>query len=257
MPIYGPYVIFVVISLLFFFIALIIRVNYKKERPVDDGKKLKIILVIIVLGYLIKLFLGWKLSNLYVQTLILLSLFVYLDYLIIVKKHSIKLLVYYSLIRIYSFGVLIIGFVLSLILFLFTAGYGGGALECVIFPQDSSYGEQKVYKNVYIYSNECTHDFIFKKKFLVFEKDVAKITGRYNNIFAEYRDSEIDPITGYINQEENIIYITGRNRRNHYIKLTILDNRTIQVEAIRPSSSPVSSSESIQLESSEKQLIKL
>jgi len=257
MPIYEPYLIFIAISLLSFFIALIVRLNYKRERQVVGGKKLKIILVIIVLGYLIKLFLGWKLSNWYVQTLILLSLFVYLDYLIIVKKHPIKLLVYYSLIRIYSFGLPIIGFVLSLIIILLTAGYGGGALECVIFPQDSSYGEQKVYKNLYIYSNECTHDFTFKKKFLVFEKDVAKITGRYNNIFAEYRDSEIDPITGYINQKENIIYITGRNRHNHYIKLTILDNRIIQVEVIRPLSSHMLSGEDIQLESYEKQLIKL
>ena len=206
---------------------------------------------------MIKLFLGWKLSNWYVQTLILLSLFIYLDFLIIIKKHPIKLLVYYSLIRVYSFGLPIIGFVLSLIIILLTAGYGGSTLECVIFPQDSSYGEQKIYKNLYIYSNECTHDFTFKKKFLVFEKDVAEITGRYNNIFAEYRDTEVTPITGYINQKENIIYITGRNRRNHYIKLTILDNRTIQVEAIRPSSSHMLSGEDLQLESSEKQLIKL
>ena len=256
MTIYLPYIIFIAISLLTFLTTLILRAKYKKERKIAEGKILKIIIIGIVLCYIIKIFFGWRFSNWYLQAVILLTIFIYFDYLTIIKKYPVKLLTYYNLIRVYSFGAPIVGFVLAMILAVFTAFYGG-VWGCKIFPQDRSYGVQKVYKNLYIYGNDCPFpSMIFKKRFLFFEKDVAEITGRYNNVFAEYRDSKSDPITGYISQKENVIYITGRKRGNHYIKLTILDNNTIQIEAIEPSSSPMPSGE-LQLEANEKQLIKL
>lgn len=62
------------------------------------------------------------------------------------------------------------------ILFMIVIWLGYGALAtCKFFPTDRSSGEQKVYKNLYIYRNEC-NGIAFKKKFLFFEKDVADVS---------------------------------------------------------------------------------
>src|SRR5690606_38219974 len=171
------------------------------------------------------------------------------DYLIILKKqYSANLKGMYFTLRFLSFGVPIILILGVILLAVITFGFGG-TFGCYAFPQDHSYGEQKVYRNLYIYENDCyphgSGGFTFKKKFLFFEKDVLIIssTDFLGNLTAEV------PPTGYISQDKDTIFITGkRYMPDHltHIRVTILSINSVQIESVSPLRYPPANGEKVE-----------
>lgn len=127
-----------------------------------------------------------------------------------------------------------------------TFGWGGSTSEYV-FPLNTSYGEQWVYRNLYIYKDERNSgSFAFKKKLLFFEKDVARISGTYMNVFGRTKRNN-DPITGYVNKniQDSIIYISGGKDIDKIVKrgieIIILKPNDIKIESFDPSGKVVKS----------------
>lgn len=237
MIIYEHYLIFIGISLFSMIIALILRKIKKNEKPIGRHEKLIRNIILCAVGYyLIKFALGWRL-NWYFEAILILTLCIYFDYLIIVKKkYSHKLQDIYYPARLLLVGIPIASFVIILFIGGLTLGFGYG-LGCFVFPVDRTYGEQRVYKNLYIYkSEECKNGFVFKKKSLCFEKDIANIGGNYGSTFGRDR-GEDDPITGYISRNKDTIFISGQNSRanyREYIRILILKNDQLLIQVIEP-----------------------
>ncbi|MBA5793509.1 hypothetical protein H1R17_09595 [Flavobacterium sp. xlx-214] len=260
MTLYVPYLIFIGISLFSFITAFIVRKVKNNKKTVGRHEKLIRNIILFAVGYyLIKFIFGWQLNWCFEAVLVLI-LCICFDYVIIVKEqYSHRLQNIYYPVRLLLIGVPIASFVIIFFLGGITLGFGYG-LGCFVFPKDRAYGEQHVYKNLYIYKSEdCREAFVFKKKLLCFEKDVANIGSYYGTTFGENR-SEEDPITGYISRNKDTIFITGKDiepRSPFHIRITILNNQKVQIEDISPISYPISEGETLQLESHGKKIIRL
>lgn len=259
MTLYTPYLIYIAISILSFIVFFIIRKVRKNEKMIGNGRLIKIVLAIVVLYFLVKIIFGWRL-NWYTEAVIIIGLCVSFDYLIILKKqYSANIKTMYFTLRFLSFGVPIILILGVILLAVITFGFGG-TFGCYAFPQDHSYGEQKVYRNLYIYKNDCyphgSGRFTFKKKFLFFEKDILTIssTDFLGNLTAE------DPPTGYVSQDKDTIFITGErympDSRKH-IRVTILSVNSVQIERVSPVRYPPANGEKVETVSYNKKIIRL
>lgn len=259
MPLYTPYLIFVLLSFLSFVSFFIVRKIWENEKKTGQYEKPIRNVIIIILGYyFVKIFFGWHL-NWFVESIIILAICLYFDYLIILKKnYSNRVKEIYYAFRLLLFGVPIA----SLVVIFFISGLTltfGFAFGCNVFPIDSTYGEQQVYKNLYIYRNDCSGHFTFKKKCFFFEKDVAEIGSHYGITFGENRREE-DPVTGYVSRQKDTIFITGKKTMpdsHRHIRITILTPEKVQIESVSPKSYPISEGETLQLESHNKQIISL
>lgn len=262
MTLYTPYLIYIAISILSFIVFFIIRKVRKNEKMIGNGRLIKIVLAIVVLYFLVKIIFGWRL-NWYTEAVIIIGLCVSFDYLIILKKqYSANIKTMYFTLRFLSFGVPII-LILGVVFFsLITLGFGS-MYECYAFPIDHSYGEQKVYRNLYIYKNDCYPDgvggFSFKKKFLFLEKDVLTIYGYYNIVYSGNWTAG-DPPAGYISQDKDTIFITGKSympdSRKH-IRVTILSTNSVQIESVSPVRYPPAIGEKVETVSYQKKIIRL
>lgn len=146
------------------------------------------------------------------------------------------------------FGLPLASFVLLIIFGALTLGFGFG-LGCFIFPLDHSYGEQQVYKNLYIYNDDCSHTFRFKKKILFFEKDITSIgrTGSFS-VFAGF-GHENNP-TGFVHQRKDTIYITGDKKlKDHttHLRIVILSPKKLKIETVDYEGNPGSLQKIIEL----------
>lgn len=263
MTLYIPYFIYIAISVLSLMTFLVVRRMGKNEKAVGNSTLLKLTIIIIVLYFLIKIILGWRL-NWYIEAVVTLSIVVSFDYLIILRnKYSTNLQGIYYTLRLFSFGIPIIYTFGSFIIAVISLGYGR-YFECVSIPTDRSYEEQQVYKNLYIYFDECRSEISFKKKFFFFEKDVASI---YSNSAHEvYLRSQIDPntaetpLTGYISYRNDTIIITSTKKmpktRNH-IRVVKLPENKMQIEYISPISYPPEPGEEVETESYKIKIITL
>lgn len=262
MTLYTPYLIYIAISILSFITFFIIRKVKKNEKIIGNGRLIKIVLAIVVLYFLVKIIFGWRL-NWYTEAVIILGLCVSFDYLIILKKqYSANLKGMYFTLRILSFGVPIILILGVILLTVITFGFGG-TYGCYAFPQDHSYGEQKVYRNLYIYENECyphgNGGFTFKKKLLFFEKDILTIYGHYSTVFSGNRTAG-DPPTGYVSQDKDTIFITGKDYMPDdlsHIRITILSSSSVQIESVSPVQYPPANGEKVETVSHQKEIIRL
>jgi len=237
MTLYIPYLIFIGISLLSIISALILRKVRNNEKPAGSHeKRIRNIILTLVGYYLIKLVFGWRL-NWYVEAVLILILCIYFDYLIIVKKkYSHKLKDIYFTARLLLVGIPIVSFIIIFFIGALTLTFGFG-LACFVFPKDRTYGEQQVYKNLYIYkSEECKNGFSFKKKFLCFEKEILTLGGDYSSYFVG-NPSLNDKITGDIERQGDTIFISGQDSRinyRKYIRVLILKNNQLLIQVIRP-----------------------
>src|SRR5690554_2980266 len=262
MTLYTPYLIYIAISILSFIVFFIIRKVRKNEKMIGNGRLIKIVLAIVVLYFLVKIIFGWRL-NWYTEAVIILGLCVSFDYLIILKKqYSANIKTMYFTLGFLSLGVpiiLILGVLLSEVI---TFGFGG-TFGCSAFHQYHSYGEQKVNRNLYIYKNDCYPDevscFSFKKKFLFLEKDVLTIYGYYNIVFSGNWTAE-DPPAGYISQDKDTIFITGKSYMPDdlsHIRVTILSTNSVQIESVSPVRYPPANGEKVETVSYNKKIIRL
>lgn len=228
MTLYKPYLIYIAISLISFIGSFVIRKLIIKERIPANDKYIKRIVIPICIYFLVKLFFGWRL-NWFTETTILLILFVCFDYFIIIKnKYSSNTQWIYYLIRYCSFGLPFVSFIVLFFMIVISLGYGALA-TCKFFPTDRSSGEQKVYKNLYIYRNEC-NGIAFKKKFLFFEKDVADIS--IDEIYNKGIQNN-SGFTGYIHRTPKMIYITADKNIDssyQYIKIVPLPENEVLIE---------------------------
>lgn len=236
MTLYKAYLIYIALSFLSFAGAFAARKLRKKERQISRYEKLIINVIICVIAYyLIKVVFGWR-FNWYAEAAIMLSTCVYFDYLIIVQKQfSRKLKDIYYAARLLLLGIPIASFVIIFFIGGLTLTFGF-AFGCFIFPTDRTYGEQQVYKNLYIYKNECKDGFSFKKKFLFFEKDIVTFKGNYSSYFVG-NPTLHDKITGNIEKHGDTIFISGKESRTKYrkyIRVLILKNDQLLIQIIRP-----------------------
>jgi|SRR5690554_1692154 len=235
MTIDGNWHIFLVFSTLSLIISLFAR-RFKVVERTDEhvlNEKLVQLAIFLMLFYgVFRAVSGWRLSNIYLEASLFLILFICLDYLITVRnKYSKRTNVIFYVMRYISI-VVPIGLI-GLVMFATFISFGYGAeIICKVYPLDTSYGEQNVYRNFYIYKDECDHKFIFKKTFLLFEKDVAS----FPNDAITHAGGGID-ITCYKNDS---ITITGHKENNvseddhkgDYLKVRILPANKLKVERI-------------------------
>lgn len=247
MPIYTPYFIFLALLFVSLLISVIIKKN-KEGLDVSSPKPIRITIGIVGLYYAVKIFFGWRFTSWYFEAFLMLCVCFALDYFVIIKnRYPKKTNTLYYVVRISYITVPILTIAGSIFFALITMGWGQGAIRKV-FPIDTSYGEQWVYKNLYIYKNDREDIggvFAFKKKVLFFEKDVAIIRGSYLGVFGINQSSD-DPLTGYINKDlDSIIIINGGNDKKYLsgkplincIKITILKSNYIKIERIIPRNS--------------------
>lgn len=246
MTLYLPYFIYIAISFLSF-IFFNLRKRGKDKKKTRNIWLISIILTTIVLYFSIKLILGWRL-NWYIEAIIVLGVSVIFDYLILLKKKYTKnLKEIYSILRLFSFGIPIIYTLGCFFIALISFGYGG-FYECVSIPKDRSYEEQHIHKNLYIYFDECSQDLSFKKKFVLFEKDVASVYSR--DARAAYWNNH-QPITGHISYRNDTIIITSKKempKNKEHIRLIKLPKNKIQIEKVVPISYPPEPGKEIETE---------
>lgn len=250
MKFYIPYLIFIALSAIILIVALIVNgVRKKKEKVPGNSRLIVTVGIITALYFVIKIFFGWRLTNWYVEAGILLVIFIYFDYLIVIKKqYNSNIISIYYFIRFSSFGLPLASFVLLIIFGILTLTFGF-QLTCFIFPLDHSYGEQQVYKNLYIYNDDCSHTFRFKKKILFFEKDITSIgrTGSFS-VFAGF-GHENNP-TGFVHQRKDTIYITGDKKlKDHttHLRIVILSPKKLKIETVDYEGNPGSLQKIIEL----------
>jgi len=234
MALYNPYLIYIAISLISFVAAFIIRKHANNERKPANDKYIKRIAISFCIYFFVKIFFGWRL-NWYTETIILLTLFICFDYLIIIKnKYPTNTQGIYYLLRYLFFGLPFVSFLIMYFMIVISFGYGALGI-CKFFPTDRSTGEQKVYKNLYVYRNEC-EGIVFKKKFLFFEKDVTEIS-----IDEIYNKGILtnSGFSGYIHRTSKVIYITAEKDMDssyQYIKIVPLPNNEVIIEQNHKSS---------------------
>lgn len=241
MVIVEPYLYFLVLLFVSFLIALAIK-NKTPDTNQYSARPVKITLGIVILYFVIKYLFGWRLTNWYAEAVLLLGVFVTLDYFVIVKNHyTQKLKRSYVLIRIGSIILPLLAIGLTIMYAFLSLGWGQYVISYA-FPLDTKHGEQWIYKNLYIYKNDRANlvgSFVFKKKFLFLEKDMAKVGGRYSSVFGMDQSSTV-PLTGYIDRVTlDTIYIYGSNssRRNllrNYIRITVLPSENVRIERFGP-----------------------
>lgn len=172
MALYNPYLIYIAISLISFVVAFIIRKHANNERKPANDKYIKRIAIPFCIYFFVKIFFGWRL-NWYTDTIILLTLFICFDYLIIIKnKYPTNTQGIYYLLRYLFFGLPFVSFLIMYFIIVISFGYGALGI-CKFFPTDRSTGEQKVYKNLYVYRNEC-EGIVLKRNFYSLKKTLLK-----------------------------------------------------------------------------------
>lgn len=243
MSIYGNYIIILLISLLSFVIAVRVRnqeIIEKTRTKIIDEKYIWLVLIGMIVYYIVRVVTGWRFSIIYIEICIVLITLIYLDYLIIVKcRYSKKINVVFRSIRFISITIpfLLIG----IVIFMTAISFGYAATEiCKVFPLDTSYAEQNVYKNIYLYKDECKDLFVFKKTFLMFEKDVATFGNNSITVFGGgiSRDSLA---TGHIVHYKDSITITGSKNnsfRDNYLRIIIIQPNKLKIESIIPTYYP-------------------
>lgn len=180
-------------------------------------------------------------TNWYAEAILLLGVFVTLDYFVLAKDYyTKKLRESYVLIRIGSIMLPILAIVLTIMFTFLTLGWGQRMMSFA-FPIDTSQGEQWLCNNLYIYKNDRANlggSFVFKKKFLFLEKDVARVDGHYWLVFGFNQPSNM-PLTGYVDRETpGVVYIYGSNSKRRkllkeYIKITVLSSKNVRIERFK------------------------
>lgn len=220
------------------FIAAFIIYKVKRKRAIEDGKTVKSpVILYIWLGLLaIYLFIrwitGWKIQGWYCEALIILIVFVLFDILIIGKRiYGKKVFLFYVTVRGLFFGSMVLRLLIAVFMVLMMSPVAG----YYSLPLNKSYGEQRVYHNIYIYRNNKAMAYVFKKKIGVFEKDVAKLKG--NSMVIGVHGG--DPITGYVYRDGNDVnklYILGSLmpgedfKQAWYISVTILPDNYLRID---------------------------
>ena len=237
MPIYTPYFVFLGISALSFIIAFIVKV-FTKQRPRTSDTLIWVVMGTVIVYYLVRLIFGWRLSNWYVEAILVLGVCIALDIFILIKyRYSQQVRIVYYCIRMTGVIVPIILFVMAVGVTLVSLGFSKG-VACYVVPVDTTYGEQWVYKNLYVYKGECNlgSQIVFKKKFLFFEKEVASIS--VPSTFRSLLDFK-GPITGFLSKNGDIIYLSDEKyssgppqKKYRYIKISILKPNYLKVELI-------------------------
>ncbi|MBB1138066.1 hypothetical protein [Myroides sp. WP-1] len=237
MVIVEPYLFFLVLLFLSFFIALVWKKKTLESIPYSP-RPVKITLWIVILYFVVKYFFGWQLTSWYAEAILLLGVFVTLDYFVLVKNYyTKKLRSSYILIRMGSIMLPILAIVLTTMYAYLSLGWGQYVIGYA-FPLDTKHGEQWICKNLYIYKNDRENlvgSFVFKKKFLFLEKDVARVGGRYGSVFGVDQPSNV-PLTGYVDRETpDVVYIYGRkgSRRQvlkQYFRILALESNYVKIE---------------------------
>ena len=236
MPIYTPYFIFLGLSALLFIITLLVKLNTKHSSRRSDAIIWGVMGTVIVY-YLVRFIFGWRISNWYAEAFLILGICITLDIFILVKyRYSQQVRIVYYCLRITGIIGPIILYFMSLGIIFITLGFSK-SLACYVVPVDTTYGEQWVYKNLYVYQGRCKlggSELVFKKKFLFFEKKLITMGG--NTIF--YSSDNSVPLTGYIQRKADCIYISGHqyandtHDTNYYIKITVLDKNRLKIEDV-------------------------
>lgn len=220
-----------ILHIVSFIVAFIInRVERKKgihtaenEREKKSPVALNVWLGLIAIYLLIRWITGWKIQGWYGEALIILIVFVLFDILVIGKRiYGKRILRFYTAVRGIFFVSMVIRLLITFFLVLMMSPVAG-----FILPVDKSYGEQRVYHNIYIYRNDEQMAYVFKKKIGIFEKDIAKVKGDITMIGIHGGD----PVTGYVykdGDDTNKLYILGSLlpgedfKQSWYISVTIL-----------------------------------
>lgn len=241
MVIVEPYLYFLVLLFVSFLVALAIK-KKTPESILYSSKPIKVTLWIVILYFVLKYFFGWRLTNWYAEAVLLLGVFVTLDYYVIIKnQYTQKLRHSYVLIRMGSIILPLFAIGLTTMYAFLSLGWGQYVVSYA-FPLDTKNGEQWIYKNLYIYKNDRANlvgSFVFKKKFLFLEKDVVKVDGRYSSVFGIDQSSTV-PSTGYIDRVTlDTIYIYGSNSSRRYllrdyIRITVLSSENVRIESFEP-----------------------
>lgn len=235
MPIYTAYFVFLGISALSFFIALIMKF-YRKNREQRRDNLVWGVIGTVVVYYLIRLIFGWRISNWYAEAILILGICLALDYFILIKyRYSQQLRIVYYCLRMTGIIVPIILFVMAVGVTLVSLGFSKG-VACYVVPVDTSYGEQWVYKNLYVYQGNCklSRQLVFKKKFLFLEKELMTIGGE--EVF--YSSDTNTPLTGYIyRKNDSVVYLSGEKylegvpeKEYSHIKITVMNTTTLKLE---------------------------
>lgn len=252
MPIYRDYFIFIALLGLSFLILLLFKTK-TNNKPLSNSKGVLITLGIVVFYIIIKKLFGWKFSNWYFEAFLLLCTFSTLDYYVIIRnRYSPRTQIIYYYLRILSFMTPIAVFGLSLFITLLTLGFGYDVM-CYARPIVRNEGEQWVYKNLYMYQNRCglSHNLVFKKKFLFFEKDVFNAGSSFLPSFGWTPDNQH---TGYITKDHDSIFITNQTQlrkfrssqgSKNYIKITILKPNHIRIDCISQNAKSVGLNEEL------------
>lgn len=239
MTLYLPYFIYIAISFLSLIIA--VRVHNKEiiektETKIIDEKYVWLALIGMMAYYIVRIVTGWRFSIIYIEACIVLITLMYLDYLLIVKcRYSKKINVVFRSIRFFSITIPLL--LIGIVTFMTAISFGYAATEiCKAFPLDTSYAKQNVYKNIYLYKDECKDSFVFKKTFLMFEKDVAAFGNNSITVFGGgiSRDSLA---TGHIIHYKDSVTITGSKNnsfRDNYIRVRIIQPNKLKIESIIP-----------------------